>query len=235
MSSDGGQDRMREPIPADQSAIPNSAEQAALAPPSEPNIPSTSASPAMSPSLTSLPRSPPAPTPEVAVPKTAGSSVYGELIAVQLTDEQARKTSLEQRGLAVITTSGVLVSLLFALGAVAVKRAETIGLPLPTRLLLIAALTAFVAAAALGLATNLPRAYVALALADLRRMVTPGLWDKAEGPAARRVAENRVELVAVARRINATKARLLSWAVGAETVGVALVAAAVAVLLVQRS
>jgi hypothetical protein len=55
--------------------------------------------------------------PSIAARPTAGL-VYGPLINAQVEDEQARKTSLEQRGLAVITTSGVLVSLLFGLGAI---------------------------------------------------------------------------------------------------------------------
>jgi hypothetical protein len=218
MGGDGGQRRMSDPGPASQPATPASTPVSSTSPlgPHAPAAPAVVAG-----------------APPVAAPATAGGSVYAGLIAQQLVDEQARKASLEQRGLAVITTSGVLVSLLFGLGAVVLKRAETLGLPLAARLLLVAALAAFVAAAGLGLATNLPRTYTVVALADLRRMVTPGLWDRAERPAARRVAENRVELLAVARQLNGTKAQLLQWAVGAETTGVALVAAAVAVLLLQ--
>jgi hypothetical protein len=172
--------------------------------------------------------------PSITARPTAGL-VYGPLINAQVEDEQARKTSLEQRGLAVITTSGVLVSLLFGLGAIGVKRFETLGLPLPAMLLLIAALLAFVSAAGLGLATNRPRTYVALALEDMQRMVSLELWEKAQEPAARRVAENRVGIIATARKHNATKASLLQWAIAAESAGVALVALSVVDLLIERS
>ena len=46
-----------------------------------------------------------------------GRAVYGEYIKEQLNAQEARKNSLEQRGLAVITTSGALVTLLFGLTA----------------------------------------------------------------------------------------------------------------------
>jgi hypothetical protein len=166
-------------------------------------------------------------------PVTA-AQIYGPIISEQIEREEARKSSLEQRGLAVISTSGVLVSLLFALGAIGLPRSEAPGLPVLATVLLVAALLAFVAAAGLGLATNLPRAYQALALRDLRRMASLELWEKASGPAARRIAESQVEMIAAARKHNAAKAKLLRWAIAAETVGVGLIASSVADLFVQR-
>jgi hypothetical protein len=76
---------------------------------------------------------------------------------------------------------------------------------------------------------------VALALEDMQRMVSLKLWEKAQEPAARRVAENRVGIIATARKQNATKASLLQWAIAAESVGVALVALSVVDLLIERS
>ena len=48
---------------------------------------------------------------------TRGRAIYSDYIKEQLDAQEARKISLEQRGLAVITTSGVLVTLLFGLTA----------------------------------------------------------------------------------------------------------------------
>lgn len=47
-----------------------------------------------------------------------GSSIYAAYVNEQLAAQDSRKTSIEQRGIAVITTSGTLVSLLFGLVAV---------------------------------------------------------------------------------------------------------------------
>jgi hypothetical protein len=56
-------------------------------------------------------------SPPPALTAVAGS-VYAGLIADQLTQARALKSSLEQRALAVITTAGTLVSLLFAFTAI---------------------------------------------------------------------------------------------------------------------
>ena len=50
-------------------------------------------------------------------PIDGGRSIYADFIKEQLDAQEARKVSLEQRGLAVITTSGALVTLLFGLTA----------------------------------------------------------------------------------------------------------------------
>ena len=46
-----------------------------------------------------------------------GRAIYADYIKEQQEAQEARKVSLEQRGLAVITTSGALVTLLFGLTA----------------------------------------------------------------------------------------------------------------------
>src|SRR5204863_5652630 len=58
-----------------------------------------------------------------------GSSVLLDYLNDQLARQDARKVSLEQRALAVITTSGALVTLLFGLAALSSKRAATFTLP----------------------------------------------------------------------------------------------------------
>ncbi|HEX8117309.1 MAG TPA: hypothetical protein VF521_08555, partial [Pyrinomonadaceae bacterium] len=47
----------------------------------------------------------------------SGYAAYGDFIKDELEAQDKRKASFEQRGLAVITTSGALVTLLFALAA----------------------------------------------------------------------------------------------------------------------
>jgi hypothetical protein len=164
---------------------------------------------------------------------TAGH-VYAALIVDQLKSEESRKASLEQRGLAIISTSGALVSLLFGLGAVAVGRSGVLGLPWTARLLLIAATAAFIVASILGLLTNAPRAYLGAHLEDLRRLLLPDLWAASEALASRRVAENRVEVLTAARVFNASKAKILQAALIAELTGIVLIGGSVVDLLLER-
>src|SRR6266540_1704964 len=49
--------------------------------------------------------------------ESAGYVAYGDFVKDELDAQDKRKSSFEQRGLAVITTSGALVTLLFALAA----------------------------------------------------------------------------------------------------------------------
>ncbi len=162
---------------------------------------------------------------------TAGDA-YSELIGEQLAEERERKTSLEQRGLAVITTAGVLVSLLLGLAAV-VTSAKGFAVPDLARYLLAVALALFLGAAVTGIVTNWPRKYIEVADSDLERLTQPNLW---EGPVlvgSRRAAEVRVMILRKARAINRAKARVLNWAMVLEVAAVAVVAVSVAVILLD--
>jgi hypothetical protein len=78
----------------------------------------------------------------------SGVGVYGAFVDAELRAQDLRKSSFEQRGLAVVTTSGVLVTLLFALAGLSTKSEPTFALPHTTRLWLVSALIVFVIAAA---------------------------------------------------------------------------------------
>src|SRR2546427_71248 len=49
-------------------------------------------------------------------------SVYADFIEKELDDQRASKPSMEQRALAVVTTAGVLVTLLFGFASLAKKK-----------------------------------------------------------------------------------------------------------------
>jgi hypothetical protein len=93
------------------------------------------------------------------MPELNAGTAYGELIACQLAEERGRKTSLEARGVTVITTSSTLATLLFALTAAGLTSARAFRLPDLAKLPLVLALCAFVAAAVLVLLTNVPLRY----------------------------------------------------------------------------
>src|SRR5713101_8015051 len=98
--------------------------------------------------------------PKVALSDVKGSS-YGPTIKAQLDEERATKASLEARGLAIITSSSVLATLLF--GLVAFTRGNVnqahlnVGVWAGRALLLGVGL--FAIAALLGLWANLPLKY----------------------------------------------------------------------------
>lgn len=158
------------------------------------------------------------------------SEVYAAVIDNELQQERARTASLEQRAMAVVTSSGVLVSLVFGFGTL-IKGQRGPHLPAGARVLLASALLAFVVAAVMSLLTNRPRAYKPLGVkSDLTKMVTE-LW-KIPGDSARRsVAEFRVGEVNRWRDNNRIKAAYLQRAIALECCGIGLLAASMVVIL----
>ncbi len=162
-------------------------------------------------------------------PATAGP-IYRELIERQLAEEDTRKASFEQRGITVITSSGVLVSLLFGIGAL-VTSAKGFFVSDHVRGLLAAAVGAFALAAIAGIVVNLPLRYSDVHADDLERLVQPRWWGRPADPAARRAAEARVGVLRRARTINAVKGSTLFTSIILEAVAIGLVAAAVVLIL----
>jgi len=117
-----------------------------------------------------------------ALEATAGFD-YGALIIETLSEERDRKKSLEQRGLAVVTTSGALVSLLFAIGAV-VTSAESFHVPGVARTLLAVGVGLFAAAAVAGIRTNRPLEYAEPGAGDLLQLTEEKYWEAERGPSA---------------------------------------------------
>jgi len=147
--------------------------------------------------------------------------------------ESARKASIEQRGLAVITTAGGLISLLVALSALLLGKNSAETLRWEARGLLIGAIAHFIVATSLGLGANAPRGYDALSLSDLDRIVAKhsGLAEKDEG--AILIAREDVRQLKGARKLNNRKAIYVQRAIMAEVIGVGLVAAAVVFALIS--
>lgn len=157
---------------------------------------------------------------------------YGRLIDDQLETERAVKTSLEQRAFGVITTSGVLVSLLFGLAAI-VTSAEGFEAPDTARILLTVALAFFLGAAVSGIRANTPRGYQEALLQDLMRLTEQQFWEARSEIGSRRSAEVRVVILGNARAANGRKANLLAWAMSLEVGAVGIVGAAVVVILLD--
>lgn len=137
-----------------------------------------------------------------------GFEVWAAFFETALTGQEARKSSIEQRGIAVITTSGTLVTLLFAVIGLATKEGQTFTLPNDTRRWLIAAVVLLVLAALCGLASNIPLAYAGLTAAGMRGVIDT-MWRESAWAASGRVARTRVDLFDRAQQVNKKKAWIL--------------------------
>jgi hypothetical protein len=152
---------------------------------------------------------------------TEGSEVYADFIKSMLDAEDSRKSSLEQRGIGVITTSGTLVTLLFGLTAT-ITSAKTFTLPPAARDWLTPAAILFVAAAAAGILVNVPLFYGKI---EVSRATLEPAWEDDAPDARAAVTDVRLRRLQAAQGVNSVKAWIL---VG----GAALEIAAVAMLTV---
>jgi hypothetical protein len=154
-------------------------------------------------------------------------AVYAEFMHDQLTSEETRKVSLEQRGLAVITSSGVLAT--FSFGALALfKQRDVIAIPrIGTYMLLGSAITLLIAAT-LALAANSPLRYRAINPSAMARTMREH-WADGDAAALARVTSTRAQLLVNVRSANDLKAIFLLAALIAEVLGVAFLAITVCV------
>jgi hypothetical protein len=158
-----------------------------------------------------------------------GASVYGAYVAAQVASQEERKRSFEQRGLAVITTSGVLVSLLFGLTAV-LTGAAGYHLPHASRGWILAALACFVLAAIAAILTNLPLNYSGVTADALKKKIVEH-WGDSAAEAEREIALTNVKVIRRAKHRNKLKGQALVFAIAAEIAAVLCLAVAVAVIL----
>jgi hypothetical protein len=158
--------------------------------------------------------------------------IYEKFIESTLEYEKARKVSLEQRGLSIVSSSGVLITLLFGIATLVRGKSELIA-PLAPRVLLAAGLVAFLIAILLGLAVNQPlsKYYEPVPVQSLRRAVESSNWKLDAIEAARRVSERRVEEIDTWRDGNGRKAARLYVAGISQAVGVVFVAGAVLIII----
>jgi hypothetical protein len=161
-------------------------------------------------------------------PPATGRATYVAFLKDEIAAQDARKASFETKGIAVITTSGTLVTLLFALAALSTKRAQTFDLPSGARTWLVWALIFFFAAAVAALITNLPMWYQSANTNQVKPLIEKA---DTEEEALRNVGLVRVAVVKSAERWNNIKGYVLLAAMVLEVVAVGFVALAVNVIL----
>jgi len=159
-----------------------------------------------------------------------GYATYGEFAKDELDAQDNRKASFEQRGVAVITTSGTLVTLLFALAALSTKQAATFSLPHAARTWLAIALVLFVLSALAALVTNAPFVYQSVEADRIRERLREAFPRSAEA-AAKDIAFTRLDALESAKKNNAIKGWALATAMCLEALAVGCVAATIHVVL----
>jgi hypothetical protein len=158
----------------------------------------------------------------------SATKTYGDYVAEQIKRQDERKSSIQASGLAVITTSGALATLLLALAAASKKNQTSTGtfvLPDASQSLLKWAVIAFGLAALGAVLTNFP---VWLQWADpdgLKRVLSNE--EKTAADAEWDVAENRLAILASLQKWNDRKGIVLFLAMVAELVAIVLIGLAV--------
>jgi hypothetical protein len=153
-----------------------------------------------------------------------GAQVYLDFANRLVDDQDARKESIERRGLAVVTTAGALVTLMFALVA-AISQAKTFQLPTTAHGPLGFALGAFVLAAAGAIFTNMPLSYKNVGPEELGAF----FLDHVDGPEVDekvRISATQLGRFKASSRVNGFKAWVLVFAMVCELFAISGVAIA---------
>jgi hypothetical protein len=133
---------------------------------------------------------------------TEASDVYASFVKSLLDAEDSRKSSLEQRGIGIIATSGTLVTLLFGLTA-AITGSKSFAFPSAARCWLTSAAILFVVAAAAGIGTNIPLFYGKIVV---EQNILEAVWDDGTPDARRAVTGAWLKRLHAAQAVNNVKA-----------------------------
>jgi hypothetical protein len=155
------------------------------------------------------------------VPQSADKAreALDSIIENELRQARDRAGSLEQRAMAVITTSGVLVSLVFGFGTL-IKGKQITGLSDAPRVLLVLALISFVATAIIALFTIIPRNYPVES--GWKKVL--GTWIVSPGETWESITQLRLDEIHHWLTTNTKKQGFLLAAIVAECTGIGLLA-----------
>jgi hypothetical protein len=133
------------------------------------------------------------------------ADIYADYIKALSDAEDTRKSSLEQRGVGVATTSSALVVLLFTLIDV-VTASKSFSLPITAHGYIIGAIILFASAVALGILANIPLLYKqAIPTAD----ELADIWDYTSSQGQAHIIATRLKILDSTRRSNALKGSLV--------------------------
>lgn len=163
--------------------------------------------------------------------KESAGAIYSDLIRAELTDAMASKTSLEQRGQALVASVGLINGVVFGLATLGAS--QKVPLPPSVPFIVAFAVVALIASASCGARANWPRRYRGVADASLVKITEENYWIASDMVGSRRAAEVRVAMVDEARTQNNAKAWMLAWGIVFQVIGLALLGAALIAMLSQ--
>jgi hypothetical protein len=162
-------------------------------------------------------------------PTPSDGEIYADFIEKELTDLRSSKTSLEQRALAVVSASGVVIALLFGFATIG-RQSSDVEIPSSARIFFYLALGAFALAVVSALVANFPSKLQAAKTAALEAVLRDN-WRDSESVARRRIAVTRLKLYGSYRRGNKRKAIGLMVAVAGEVLAVLFLAVAIGLVI----
>lgn len=157
-----------------------------------------------------------------------GKNAYHSLIEEDLAHEWQRKESLERRALAVITSSGALITLatLFAPAGLDLAQLTVLSGAL------IVSIWALVIGALLALFANGVAGIQRPQLEALWALTEKSVWNRADEVGERRVARVKIRTIESLRDANRSKAKLLKWSITLEVAGIAALSSVIPILVV---
>ena len=150
-------------------------------------------------------------------------AIYTDFVKVLLDAEATRRTALEQKGGAVITTAGSLVTLLFGLVAV-ITSAKTFTLPGTSHGWLVAAIVLFIAACLIAILISVPLPY---GQTTITVAMLASWWNQPPEQAEAAISGARLQALAASRRMNGLKAQILIAAIACELLALVMLGVAV--------
>lgn len=160
-----------------------------------------------------------------------GGTVLSSYLDAELNAEQARRESLERRGLALITVAGVLTTLLLALPS-ALAHPQRFAPSASTQAAALAALTGFVLTVAAAVSISIPR-HTRLVSTDSLLAVAQESWWRPGDEILQRIFGTKAEQLRQAQQANDRRARLLLVASVCLAVAIGSLAVLAAFLIVK--
>lgn len=153
--------------------------------------------------------------------------VIGGFIEQEMKNTRDRRSSIESRGVTVITTSGVIVTLQMAFFTALVPQNRVASTGVLTFVAL--SLVSFLGAAAIGVLVNLPsrKQEIAVDLNTLRPHLTDPHWSADSDQARRAIAAAQLHVGAIAFEATNRKGNILILAFLAELLGMAMLSVAI--------
>ncbi|MFF4499442.1 hypothetical protein [Streptomyces sp. NPDC001401] len=161
----------------------------------------------------------------------AAGEIIAQFIGRELESLRQRRVGIEGRAVAVITTSGTLVTLQLAFVTAVAPRVAV--KPTSIRTFLLISLSGFVAAAALGVIANMPNRGHEIEPASLLQMITWPYWDAEDALAKQEIAREQLNTWALVLRAVSRKGKLLLAAIAAELFGISSMSVAVFLIVIR--